>query len=502
MSDRAVIEAELQGAGKVAADAKKVKSALADAKKEGEGAKRGAAGASGEVMGLGQRVDALRSSLNPQAILGGVLGGALVQGLSSLAGYLGTASDKAKDFGESTSASARRAGLNVNQYRGTLEANERATLQTAEAQDTLVQEVHKLNYGSRGAMASLEGLGKIATASGRNVQEYAPLVASLQDGLGVVGDVTGEVERLIAEAQRLNVIGGPQAFLDTIAALRPALGDINNAVDESGRKFIAFAAQLQTRLRPEQARTVAAGAESMIKGRLLDVERVLGRQVMGADGKISDPVRILKELRDRAFKMNGGNKAYARAGLIKAFGTDLGQQIYSTDFDAVEKDARIKDRASAGPAYDKYIAKPEGQRALRDTKERQRDRSRGGTALTFMDELGEMKEAAIDALRPIRGMTDSEALSAVKNVGANALGSVMGGGSAALGWLQDRVGKFGFSASEDENPAGTQGGRAGAKPDYDAFGAAVGKAVAAELSKKPITAKLPLQVDPNAPKGN
>lgn len=478
MSDRAVIEAELQGAGKVAADAKKMKGALADAKKEGEGAKQAGAGAAGEVRGLGQQVDALRSGLNPQAILGGFLGGAVVQGLSSLVGYLGQAGDKAKEFGEQTSATARRAGVDVDKLRGSYLANELATLQSRDAQDALVQEVEKLNYGGRGAAASLEGLGKIATSSGRSVREYAPLVASLQDGLGIVGDVSGEVERLIAEAQRLNVIGGPQAFLDTVAAIRPALQQINSDVDESGRKFLAFTAQLSSRLRPEQARSVASGAEGAIRGRLLDVERVLGRQVLGEDGKIKDPVRVLEELRARAFKMNGGNKAYARAGLIKAFGPDLGQQIYSTDFAKVRDDAARSDRAATQESFDAFLATDEGKRAAREAKSSQREIAAGTGVLSLEDAAGEAKEQAIDSLR------ESYQQATTMTPPARAFGPA------------------GDPLTPDLQQLG-QGG--GLKLEFPAgLAKEIGKETAAALRAQPPTVKLPLQMttDPNAPKGN
>lgn len=476
MSDRAVIEAELQGTGKVVTDAKKIGSALKDSKKEGEGAKASAAGAKGEVRGLGQEVDSFRKTLDPRALLGGVIGGGLVAGLSMLVGYLSQASQKAREFGEQSSATARRAGIDVGQLRQSYLQNELATLQSAQAQDALVQEVQKLTYGGKGASESLEGLGKVATASGRSLQEYAPLVASLQDGIGIVGNVSAEVERLIEQARRLNVIGGPDAFLDTIAVLRPALAEVAQGADQGARKLMALAAVTSQRMRPDQARSAVGGAEAFIKSRVLDVERVLGRQVLGADGRIQDPVRIMKELRARAVRNNGGSAARTRAGLMHEWGVDGGNMLYHTDFAKVEEEALRQDRAATEQAFQSFLKTPEGQRAAREAREGQRDLKAGGAYQDIKDAAGQAKEQAIEALQ---------------------------GNYQSATTMADQPRQLG-PAGDPLAPDLQQLGQ-GIKLEFpkDMTAKEIGREVAAALRAQPPQVRLPLPApDPNAPKGN
>ena len=76
--DRAVISAEMDGAGKVIADAKKISGALRGAEKDAAATAKAAERAgdsAGGIRGLGAEADALKAKINPQALLGGVLGG-------------------------------------------------------------------------------------------------------------------------------------------------------------------------------------------------------------------------------------------------------------------------------------------------------------------------------------------------------------------------------------------------------------------------------------------
>ena len=407
--DRAVISAEMDGAGKVIADAKKISGALRGAEKDAAATAKAAEKAgdsTGGLRGLGAEADALRSKLNPQALLGGVLGGFVASGIGQVMSLVSAAADKAQSFGETTSRTARRAGLDLGALRATVKGNETATLQGADAQADFVAALAKTSYNGKGAMASLRSVGYAATASGRDLSELVPVVASIQDGLNVKGDVGDELQRLGDLAQRLKSIGGPQALQDGIAALRPALQQINIAGAGARANLEAFFAVLSSNRRPGAAQSVVSGAIGLIKGRSTDVERTLKRNVINDDGEVEKPLEVLEDLQKHLRNRYKGNKAAQRRASIAEFGPELGTAIYATDFGKVKEeglrsfggsvvqldaktgeiaDARRVAPSSAQEEAEAYKLSREGRRQAREVRAGQVERNIGDTALSIKE---------------------------------------------------------------------------------------------------------------------
>ena len=241
--DRAVISAELEGAAAVVSGAKKISGALTQAEKDAKATAKAAektGDAAGGIRGLGAEVDALRSKISPQSLLGGVIGGFVASGISQVMSMVSSAADKAQSYGETTSRTARRAGLDLGSLRATIKGNEVATLQGADAQQDFIAALQRTTYNGKGAQQSLRSVGYAATASGRDLSELVPVVASIQDGLNIKGDVGDELQRLGDLAQRLKTIGGPRALEDGIAALRPVLQQVNIATAGARANLEAF----------------------------------------------------------------------------------------------------------------------------------------------------------------------------------------------------------------------------------------------------------------------
>ena len=409
--DRAVIAAELDGVGGVVSGAKKISGALkaaeGDAKATAKAAEK-AGDSAGAVRGLGAEADALRGKLSPQALLGGVFGGFVASGISQVMGLISQATDKAQQFGENTSRTARRAGVDLGALRATVKGNETATLQGADAQGDFVNALAKTTYNGKGAMASLRSVGYAATASGRDLAELVPVVASIQDGLNVKGDVGDELQRLGDLAARLKTIGGPQALEDGIAALRPALQQVNIASAGARANLEAFFGVLSQNRKPGAAQGVVSGAIGMIKGRSTDVERTLGRNVIADNGEVMDPLRVMEDLQAHLRRRYKGNAAAQRRAAIAEFGPDLGTAVYATDFKKVREeglmsfggsvvqldaktgeiaDAQRVAPSSAQEEAEAYKLSREGRRQSREMRAEQFGREVGDTALAVKDAI-------------------------------------------------------------------------------------------------------------------
>lgn len=365
-------------------------------------------------------MDGLRGKLNPQALLGGVIGGFVMSGISQVMSYVSAAADKAQSFGETTSRTARRAGVDLGSLRATLKGNETATLQGADAQGDFVNALAKTTYNGKGAMQSLRSVGYAATASGRDLSELVPVVASIQDGLNVRGDVGDELQRLGDLAQRLKTIGGPQALQDGIAALRPALQQVNIESAGARANLESFFAVLSQNRKPGAAQGVVSGAIGLIKGRSTDVERTLKRNVIGDNGEVQDPLQVLEDLQKHLRARYKGNAKAQRRAAIAEFGPELGTAINSTDFRKVKEeglrsfggsiiqldaktgdiaDARRVAPSSAQEEAEAYKLSREGRRQGREVRAGQVERSIGDTALSVKDAvpsvLGEPTSAPV-----------------------------------------------------------------------------------------------------------
>lgn len=406
--DRAVISAELEGTAAVVSGAKKISNALTQAEKDAKATEKAAAktgDAAGGIRGLGAEVDALRSKISPQSLLGGVIGGFVASGISQVMGMVSAAADKAQSYGETTSRTARRAGLDLGSLRATLKGNEVATLQGADAQNDFINALQRTTYNGKGAQQSLRSVGYAATASGRDLSELVPVVASIQSGLQVKGDVGDELQRLGDLAQRLKTIGGPQALQDGIAALRPALEQVNVATAGARANVEAFFAVLSQSRKPGAAQAVVTGAVGLIKGRAIDVERTLGRQVIGDNGEVEKPLEVLEDLQKHLRARYKGNKAAQRRAAIAEFGSELGTAIYSTDFSKVkeeglrsfggsviqlDRNGEIQDAQRVAPSTaqeetEAYRLSREGRRQAREVRAGQVERAVGDTALAVKD---------------------------------------------------------------------------------------------------------------------
>lgn len=384
--ERAVIEAELAGAAKVEADAKKINRALGDTKKAaGEELAAGINKSTAGLQVFGAKADALKGLLSPQALLGGVVGGAVLASIKSVTDYLGVAAGKAREFEDKTSGAARRSGADLAGLRQAVNRNTTDTLQGVDAQLEYVDAVQQTSYGGKGAAAALKTVGDVATMLGRKDADFAAVTAAMMKMQGVGVDVGAQLKGMVGLASEFKTVGGPAALLDGIAQLRGALAQLT---PEAAEKIKVLQATLQGQgMTPEAAAGRAGGLAGLVKARWMDIERNLGHKVLSPSGEAADPVQTTKELRALVDRKYGTKDTVARRfATLSEFGPELGSLILGTDFKAIEQASTPEAVAARQKAAEAEIARkkaahlasPEGQRELQRQRDEQIQREVGG----------------------------------------------------------------------------------------------------------------------------
>ncbi len=486
--DKAVIRAELDGTAEVQAQARKLQDALRQAEKDAKKTADEVAKGGKDTAQVATGLDGLAAKLSVRNLLGATLGGAVLGTVGAVMSYLGKAADSAQQFGERTAQGARRAGVDLSALRTTVARNELATLHGADAQLDLVISLQRTTYNGRGAVDSLRSIGMAATASGRDLAELVPVVASLQDGLNVRGDVGDELGRITHLARELKTIGGPVALQDTIASLRPALQQVSIEGARARGEMLGLVAVLAQDRKPGQAGQVASAAIGFVKSNAVQIEYSLhqagllkkGEHVLNAQGNVRDELGTIEALQKLADRKYGKGDSQAKYNAVIAqYGPDLGSAMLQRNLTRDAREAGLMATGQAGqvltldptrpgeyeartvqPTEDEAeVARlqrtPEGRRKLREIRAGQRERKIGETALGVRDAVGEARDAV---------------------------------GEAAVSSPQlTSPGPLGRTLALDHS-------------DRSALAKETGRAVADALREAPQTITLPR--DPNAPRGN
>lgn len=367
---QAKIEASLTGSEQVAAEAQKIGGSLAGVadkiQKGVGGAVRSAGSALGTLVSDGLRAAGVLQTIN-----------------------LANAVEDAKRLDATTARLGQSAGVAGSALKATFTSAEQRTLTAASAQADFARALARSTYDAKSSTAAVAGLADEALATGRTLDEQLALGEALRTGLGVVGDTTGELDRLRAMAERVSTIGGPTAFKDTLASLSPLLSGVVTDTDQARGKIEALVAVLGKGLKPQQAQQVGAAALSTIRSRALDIERATGRRVLDDNNQLIDPTQNLKDLKRIADRRFGKNDAAKRRALMADFGAELGLAIYRTDLGEVDRVAQARGSGKTAAEADKFRQSTEGKRMGAQLAKDAAMRSAGEQALGIHDALVE-----------------------------------------------------------------------------------------------------------------
>lgn len=399
MSDRAVVEATFEGADKVAKDARKVGDALKDAKSSAEKSGKATKDAGKEIKGLGGQVDEFASSISARALLGGVIGGAVLGAVNAGVNYLREGAKAAEDFQDRTAKLGRRAGVDLGGLREHMEGIEKETLQSVDAQEQYVLAVSGITGDTKSAIESLRAMSEEARASGRSLGELVGRSAALRDGLGVVGDQTDALGELRDVAERLGTVGGPEAFKRTIEAIAPALQQVSIESDASRRRVVAFLGELTKGMKPAQAAAVGSAAINAIKARRHEIKILTGKDAVNELGEVTDLPGTYQALVKRV-QRSTSNKTAQRRILGKFLGSeDLAAAALRGDIGGTDDLARqIGDQGKTRREARESVASTEGRREAQAIREAQRQRNAGAEVLPLQDRAVAAKERFYSSL--------------------------------------------------------------------------------------------------------
>lgn len=324
-----------------------------------------------ELAGQSQVVSGLKS-------IGGAVSGLASQALSAaglLQGFsLSHAIGEAKQLDAQTAKLGQSAGRSGAELKTQFEGLERRLLAPAPLLAQVSRQIGRMTYDTNYGIRSMQGLGDVALATGRDIEDMVGLGAALKDfGADDVGRELGNVRDI---AEQLNTIGGPTALYDTLEAIAPQLRQVSADSEDARKRVVALVAASGKGRSPGEQKAVAGGLLQALQARAMDLERVTGKRQLDDQGNLIDPLAMAKELQRRALKANGGDRAAARRALIGRYGADVGSFLVNANFDEIEKTAKqAKDRganaADAGRFQDTDAAKRMQQEIARKAAERQ-----------------------------------------------------------------------------------------------------------------------------------
>lgn len=470
MSDRAVIEASLEGADKVAKDAGKVDKALKNTKDSAEKAGKEGKNAAGGWKELTKGVDETVKGLSATKLLGASVGGAILAAGHAVYTYFKEGAAAAEDFQGKTSRVSRRASIDLATLRDVVEENETANNESADSSTEFVEALTRLTYDGRSAAETVKSMSQEARATGRSLQELTARAAALRTGLGLVGDQEAELGRIRDMAESLGTVGGPEAFKDLITALAPQLSQVAIKSDEARAEVEAFLGVLTKGLKPEAAQRTGAAALSGLKAKKNVIQALTGVDVVDENNEIipGNIVPAFQAVKKRVQRSTKDPRVQKRI-LENFFGEDVAAALQRGDLEDVKKvAARSKDRGKTNEEARTYVETTEGERERLKLKAEQRKRRAGGEVLPIGDRLDRASDRFMETLG-----------AGVKDVGSHfdsgASAEEPLGGSEATALLKQLV-------------KTTEGSR---------FTAAD-----LEKSMQKVTLKATVSPDPNAPVGN
>lgn len=385
MSDRAVVEASLEGVDNVVKGAGTVDKSFKNTKDSAEKAGKAGKAAATEWKGFGQQVDATIKGMSATAMIGGVLAGAVGTGVTVAVNYLREGAQAAGDFQQATTDLARRTGADLEKLRGDIDYVEREYHQAKDASMKFVDALAAVTHNGEAARRALTGMAAQAKATGRAVDQMAPIGIALA-GLGIE-DQAAALGKLYDIAKKLNTVGGPRALEETIAALGPQLTQVTAKTEDARIKLLAYIATMTKDLKPEQAKQVATTALENIKAKQTIIKLATGIDPLDKNHKIiaENVPKIFDALRKRV--PHGDPLARQRLLGQLVGGEDVAAAVLGTDSAAADKTAA---GASAKPPT--YTKTEADLRKDMEIAEEQRKLKAGAEALKRADEARRAKE--------------------------------------------------------------------------------------------------------------
>jgi hypothetical protein len=337
-----------------------------------------------------------------------------------------------REFEASTAHLAVAMGRDLEGVRGSIESTGVAIGKRPQEVAQWTEAVGRLTYNFEGASKSIKGMSGLAAETGRSVQDYQGLAATLANVGKVTGDSTHAIGVMQAQAEKFGTIGGVAAFTDQIEALGPTLSHFAISSEQDFAKITAAAGALGKGLSPAAAERVQQGAFGAIQGQAMEWSRYLKRDITDEHGQVKNPEEVLKQIAD---KMKATYGKDAKRALQYQFGAETGAAMFNADFKGAAEAAGLAPSGKPDKAREAYLATDAGKREVADAKQAESSRALMGSGTALGRAADALQQWA--AKNPITSTLVSTALT--QGMGTfmqgfgNRLSKIMGGTGAGGG---------------------------------------------------------------------
>ena len=276
---------------------------------------------------------------------------------------LGKGVDSVRTLDKITAQLGQTSGLSAGQLKTLFETTEKRGGASAVALAQVAKSIASVTYDSKDAAESVGALADVAQSLGRDVQDEIPLGVALHNAGIAAKDLPATIGKVVDMAQRLKTVGGPQALLDTVAALDTQLAHVSKSGDGVNRT-IALIATATKGLSPQKAKEVGAQLLDDLRSNAPAIERTIGRKVLDRNGDLMDPAQIYSDLAKRRKNIHGSDDEQRRV-LINTYGPALGTALQRTSFADVDNlNAAAKDTGAVGAGAKAYQTTDAGKRDI------------------------------------------------------------------------------------------------------------------------------------------
>ncbi len=274
---------------------------------------------------------------------------------------LGKGVDSVKTLDKLTAQLGQTSGVSAGQLKSLFETTEKRGGASAVALAQVAKSIASVTYDSKDATESVGALADVAQSLGRDVQDEIPLGIALHNAGIAAKDLPGALGKIVDIAARLKTVGGPQALLDTVAALDTQLAHVSKEGDGVNRT-IALIATATKGLSPQKAKEVGAQLLDDLRANARAVERTIGRKILDENGDLKDPAQVYADLAKRRQNIHGSADAQRRV-LIDSYGPALGTALQRTSFADVDNlNSLAKDTGAVGAGAQAYRSTDAGRR--------------------------------------------------------------------------------------------------------------------------------------------
>lgn len=274
---------------------------------------------------------------------------------------LGKGVDSVKTLDKLTAQLGQTSGQSASQIKSLFETTEKRGGASAVALAQVAKSIASVTYDSKDATESVGALADVAQSLGRDVQDEIPLGIALRNAGITAKELPGALGKIVDIAARLKTVGGPQALLDTVAALDTQLAHVSKEGDGVNRT-IALIATATKGLNPQKAKEVGAQLLDDLRANAPAVERTIGRKIIDENGDLKDPAQIYADLAKRRQNIHGSTDAQRRV-LINSYGPALGTALQRTSFADVDQlNSLAKDTGAVSAGAQAYRNTDAGKR--------------------------------------------------------------------------------------------------------------------------------------------